>query len=101
MSDCMNNDSLSKNTSKTFLKGAMIMTVSMVVVKLLGMFYKIFLYRMYAGYDDFAGISMGSLGSGILGNAYEVYTPLFALATAGFPIAVSRLIAESGHLLNV
>ena len=91
----MNNDSLSKNTSKTFLKGAMIMTASMVVVKLLGMFYKIFLYRMYAGYDDFAGISMGSLGSGILGNAYEVYTPLFALATAGFPIAVSRLIAES------
>ena len=91
----MNNDSLSKNTSKTFLKGAMIMTASMVVVKILGMFYKIFLYRMYAGYDDFAGISMGSLGSGILGNAYEVYTPLFALATAGFPIAVSRLIAES------
>nr|WP_316624824.1 polysaccharide biosynthesis protein [uncultured Ruminococcus sp.] len=91
----MNNDSLNKNTSKTFLKGAMIMTASMVVVKLLGMFYKIFLYRMYASYDDFAGISMGSLGSGILGNAYEVYTPLFALATAGFPIAVSRLIAES------
>ena len=51
----MNQDSLSKNTSKTFLKGAMIMTVSMVVVKLLGMFYKIFLYRMYAGYDEIAG----------------------------------------------
>ena len=91
----INNDSFEKNTSKTFVKGAMIMTVSMIVVKLLGMFYKIFLYRMYATYDDVAGISMGSLGSGILGNAYEVYTPLFALATAGFPIAVSRLIAES------
>ena len=91
----MNNDSLSKNTSKTFVKGAMIMTVSMVVVKLLGMFYKIFLYRMYAGYDDIAGFSMKSVGNGLLSNAYEVYTPLFALATAGFPIAVSRLIAES------
>ena len=91
----MNKDSFEKNTSKTFVKGAMIMTVSMIVVKLLGMFYKIFLYRMYAAYDDLAGVSMGSLGSGILGNAYEVYTPLFALATAGFPIAVSRLIAES------
>ena len=91
----MNNDSLSKNTSKTFVKGALIMTVSMVVVKLLGMFYKIFLYRMYAGYDDIAGFSMGSVGQGLLSNAYEVYTPLFALATAGFPIAVSRLIAES------
>ena len=44
----MNNDSFSKNTSKTFLKGAMIMTVSMVVVKVLGMLYKIFLYRMFA-----------------------------------------------------
>ncbi|MBQ3286199.1 MAG: polysaccharide biosynthesis protein [Ruminococcus sp.] len=91
----MNQDSLSKNTSKTFLKGAMIMTVSMVVVKLLGMFYKIFLYRMFATYDDIAGFSMSSVGNGLLSNAYEVYTPLFALATAGFPIAVSRLIAES------
>lgn len=91
----MNNDSLSKNTSKTFVKGAMIMTVSMIVVKLLGMFYKIFLYRMYASYDEIAGFSMKSIGNGLLSNAYEVYTPLFALATAGFPIAVSRLIAES------
>ncbi len=91
----MNNDSLEKNTSKTFVKGAMIMTVSMVVVKLLGMFYKIFLYRMFASYDDIAGFSMGSVGQGLLSNAYEIYTPLFALATAGFPIAVSRLIAES------
>ena len=73
----------------------MIMTVSMVVVKLLGMFYKIFLYRMFATYDDIAGFSMSSVGIGLLSNAYEVYTPLFALATAGFPIAVSRLIAES------
>ena len=46
----MNKDSFEKNTSKTFVKGAMIMTVSMIVVKLLGMFYKIFLYRMYAAY---------------------------------------------------
>ena len=91
----MNNDSLNKNTSKTFVKGALIMTVSMIVVKLLGMFYKVFLYRMYAGYDDIAGFPTGSFGSGLLSNAYEVYTPLFALATAGFPIAVSRMIAES------
>ena len=91
----MNKDSFSKNTSKTFVKGAMIMTVSMVVVKLLGMFYKVFLYNMYANYDEIAGFSMRTVGNGLLSNAYEVYTPLFALATAGFPIAVSRLIAES------
>ncbi len=87
----MSNDSLNKNTSKTFVKGALIMTVSMVVVKLLGMFYKVFLTRMYGQFGE----NLSGIGAGILGNAYEVYNPLFALATAGFPIAVSRLIAES------
>ena len=85
------NDSLNKNTSKTFVKGALIMTMSMVIVKLLGMFYKVFLTRMYGTFGE----NLSGIGAGILGNAYEVYNPLFALATAGFPIAVSRLIAES------
>lgn len=87
----MSNDSFKKNTSQTFLKGAMIMTMSMVIVKLLGMFYKVFLTRLYANFGD----ELAGIGTGLLNNAYEVYNPLFALATAGFPIAVSRLIAES------
>lgn len=87
----MSNDSLNKNTSQTFVKGAMIMTVSMVVVKLLGMFYKVFLTRMYGAFGE----NLSGIGSGLLQNAYELYNPLFALATAGFPIAVSRLIAEN------
>lgn len=69
----------------------MIMSVSMVVVKLFGMIFKVMLTRMYTTFgDEFAGI-----GTGLLNNAYEVYNPLFTLATAGFPIAVSRLISES------
>lgn len=87
----MSNDSLKKSTSQTFLKGAMIMTMSMLIVKLLGMFYKVFLTRLYANFGD----ELAGIGTGLLNNAYEVYNPLFALATAGFPIAVSRLIAES------
>ncbi|MBQ6153022.1 MAG: polysaccharide biosynthesis protein [Ruminococcus sp.] len=87
----MQKDNLQKNSSQTFLKGAMIMSVSMIVVKLLGMVFKVMLTRMYTGFgDEFAGI-----GTGLLNNAYEVYNPLFTLATAGFPLAVSRLIAES------
>lgn len=85
------NDNLKKSTSQTFLKGAMIMTMSMVIVKLLGMFYKVFLTRLYANFGD----ELAGIGTGLLNNAYEVYNPLFALATAGFPIAVSRLISES------
>lgn len=87
----MQKDNLQKNSSQTFLKGAMIMSVSMIVVKLLGMIFKVMLTRMYTGFgDEFAGI-----GTGLLNNAYEVYNPLFTLATAGFPLAVSRLISES------
>lgn len=63
----------------------------MIVVKLCGMVYKIILTRIYSMFgDQYAGI-----GTGLFTNAYEIYIPLFTLATAGFPIAVSRLISES------
>lgn len=81
-----------KSTSQTFLKGALIMSVGMIIVKILGMFYKVILTKMY--YVTFGDYYAG-IGTGLLGNAYEVYIPLFTLATAGFPIAVSRLISES------
>ncbi len=87
----MQKDFKQKSSSQTFLKGAMIMSISMVIVKILGMVYKVMLTRIYGMFgDDFAGI-----GSGLLTNAYDLYIPLFTLATAGFPIAVSRLISES------
>lgn len=80
-----------KNSSQTFLKGAMVLSISMIVVKLCGMIYKIMLTKIYSMFgDEYAGI-----GTGLFTNAYEIYIPLFTLATAGFPIAVSRLISES------
>ncbi len=87
----MQNDNIKKSGSQTFLKGAMILSISMIIVKLCGMVYKIMLTRIYSLFgDQYAGIGMG-----IFSNAYEIYIPLFTLATAGFPIAVSRLISES------
>ena len=87
----MQNDNVKKSSSQTFLKGAMVLSISMVIVKLCGMVYKIMLTRIYSMFgDQYAGI-----GTGLFTNAYEIYIPLFTLATAGFPIAVSRLISES------
>ncbi len=87
----MQNDNIKKSGSQTFLKGAAVLSISMIVVKLCGMVYKIMLTRIYSMFgDQYAGI-----GTGIFSNAYEIYIPLFTLATAGFPIAVSRLISES------
>lgn len=81
----------SGNTSSTFLRGAMLMSVSLVIVKLCGMIYKVLMASMLSSYGD----TYAGFGSGLLNNAYEVYNPLFTLATAGFPIAVSRLVAEN------
>lgn len=87
----MQNKVEKKNSSQTFLKGAMVLSISMIVVKLCGMIYKIMLTKIYSIFgDEYAGI-----GTGLFTNAYEIYIPLFTLATAGFPIAVSRLISES------
>lgn len=80
-----------KNGAQSFFKGAFILSLSMVAVKLCGLIYKIMLTRIYSTFgDQFAGI-----GTGLFGNAYELYNVLFTIASAGFPIAVSRLISES------
>lgn len=80
-----------KNASQTFLKGAAVMTMSMVIVKILGFVDKIMISNLYAYFGD----SYAAIGTGLYSNAYEIYIPLFTIATAGFPIAVSRLISES------
>lgn len=79
------------NASQTFLKGAAVMTMSMVIVKVLGFLDKILISNLYAYFGD----SYAAIGTGLYSNAYEIYIPLFTIATAGFPIAVSRLISES------
>ncbi len=69
---------------QSFLKGAMVLGSSMIVVRLMGMVYKILLSGMYGG-----------VGTGLFNAAYALYNPLFMLSTAGFPIAISRMVSES------
>ena len=70
--------------SQSFLKGAAILGASMIAVKLMGMIYKILLSNMYGG-----------VGTGLFNAAYALYNPLFMLSTAGFPIAISRMVSEN------
>jgi stage V sporulation protein B len=79
------------NASQTFLKGAAILTMSMAIVKICGFIDKILISNLFAYFGD----SYAAIGTGLYNNAYEIYIPLFTIATAGFPIAVSRLISES------
>ncbi len=70
--------------AQSFLKGTMVLGGSMIVVKLMGMVYKILLSNMYGG-----------VGTGLFNSAYSLYGILFALSNAGFPIAIARMVSES------
>ena len=71
-------------TKYNFLQGAVILTVSTVLVKLIGMLYKIPLANM-----------LGGTGMSYFMTAYSIFSPIYALSAAGFPAAVSKLVSEN------
>ena len=73
-----------KDKQNTFIKGALILAGANFVVKIIGALFKVPLYNL-----------IGEEGSGVFNVAYQIYTFMFIIATAGFPIAVSKMVAES------
>ena len=80
-----------QSVSSTFVKGAAILTVSMIIVKVFGLLDKVILADIYSMFGD----SLASMGVGIYNNAYEVFVVIFTVATGGLPIVISRLISEN------
>lgn len=72
---------------QSFLHGALVLTAGMAVVKVLGALFKVPLTYV-----------IGEYGIGLFNVAYHFYGPVFSLVTAGFPIAVSRLVSENSSL---
>ncbi len=70
-------------TKTTFLRGAMILTLAGIVVKILGGVNRILLSRF-----------LGGEGIGLYQMAYPMYILLLSIAGAGIPIAVSIMIAD-------
>ena len=68
---------LLKNNGQNFMKGALILAVANFLVKVIGAVFKIPLYEL-----------IGKDGSGLFNVAYQIYTFMFIIATAGFPTAV-------------
>ena len=68
----------------TFFGGAAILAVGAMVVKLIGMFYKIPLNNI-----------IGAQGNADFNNAYNIYAVLLTISTAGLPVAVSKLVSEA------
>lgn len=67
-----------------FVKGAAILGMAGVVIKLLGAVFRIPLTNW-----------IGDSGMSYYGFAYSIYGALLVLSTAGIPVAISRLVSES------
>ena len=75
---------MAKTKGQNYMHGAAILTIGVIIMKVLGFFYKIPL-----------GNILGDEGYSMFMGAYSIYYIFFTLATAGLPVALSRLVAEA------
>ena len=78
---------VSTTQKKSFISGAAVLAAAVAVTKVLGALYKIPLGNM-----------LDSTGMAHFYAAYNVYTLLLTLSTAGLPVVTSRLVAEATAL---
>lgn len=71
-----------KTKRPSFLSGVGILTLSSLIVKVIGLFYRIPLLNY-----------LGTEGMGYFNTAYELYALFCVISTAGLPVAMSVLIA--------
>ena len=74
---------ISQTASATLLKGATILAIAGIVSKVFGAIFRIPLTNM-----------IGAEGQSYYSAAYPVYQLLYTVATAGFPVAISRMVSE-------
>ena len=80
---------MSQSKKQTFLHGAALLAMATAIVKIIGAFYKIPLKMI-----------IGDQGFGYFNTAYNIYTVLLMICTAGLPIAMSRMISHASSLGN-
>ena len=75
---------MSSDKKQTFMKGALILMIANIIVKVIGAAFKIPITYL-----------IGEEGMALFSTSYNVYTWLFIVATAGIPVAISRMISET------
>ena len=66
-----------------FTSGVLILSLSAIIVKIIGLIYKIPMLRL-----------LGSEGMGYFNSAYEIYALFSTVATTGLPVAMSVMISS-------
>lgn len=74
-----------KIKKETFMQGIMAIMLSQVMIKLLGLVYKLYLTNREG---------FGDAGNAIYSSGFQIYALLLTLSSTGVPNAVSKLISE-------
>ena len=72
-----------KRKSQSLLNGAMVLAVTTVIVKIIGILYKVPISN-----------AVGAVGRGCFDSAYNLYIPVYTLSMAGLPVAVSKMVSQ-------
>ncbi len=78
---------------QSFLVGSFILVISVIITKIIGLFFKIPLANI-----------LGGTGMGYFSCAYAIFMPVYSVSVTGLPAAVSRMVAENmafEHYANV
>ena len=75
---------MSKEKKQSFMGGAAILASAVVIVKLIGAVYKVPLNNI-----------LGEVGKTYFDTAYLIYNFLNIVATAGLPLAISKLTSQA------
>ncbi len=73
-----------KKIGQSVVKGSIILIIANLLVKIIGALFKIPLTNI-----------LGNEGMGYFSSAYTIYSGLFTVATAGLPVAIAKMVAES------
>ena len=71
----------------TFIRGAMILTIAGIIVKIIGAVNRILLSRL-----------LGGEGIGLYQMAYPIYLLALSISSAGLPVAISIMVAEKNAI---
>lgn len=75
---------MAKKAKNMFLSGVFILSVSNIIIKVIGLMFKIPLTNI-----------IGDSGMGYFNSAYTIYVWFYMISTAGLPVAVSIMISEA------
>ncbi len=74
---------MAERKKQSLLNGALVLSVAIIIVKITGVFFKLYVTQ-----------KIGYTARGYFATAYNIYTPIYSIALAGLPTAVSKMVAE-------